>query len=146
MLCGPAERATAKEIVAQADHPGVFCLADAQEPLGIGLTKACIRRSALLVTTDSGPRHFAAPFNVPVISLFGPTHIAWALTFYPQALHLYRPVPCGPCQKRVCPLGHHKCMRELDPRDVYYAALRFLHPKRLTKQPTEVRASALVGA
>ena len=144
VLCGPAERAAAREIVARADHPDVACLADAHQPLGIGLTKACIRRSALLVTTDSGPRHFAAPFNIPVISLFGPTHIAWTLTFHPRALHLYRPVPCGPCQKRVCPLGHHRCMRELDPGDVYDAALRFLHPKRSPKQSTGAELPIMV--
>jgi heptosyltransferase-2 len=136
VLCGPAERAAAQDIVAQAGHPEVFCLADAHQPLRIGLTKSCIRRSALLVTTDSGPRHFAAPFNVPVISLFGPTDIAWTRTFYPRALHLYRPMQCGPCQQRVCPEGHHRCMRELYPLDVYHAALRFLNPERSSKQAT----------
>ncbi len=35
-----------------------------------GLTKAAIRHAELLVTTDSGPRHFAPPFDVPVITLF----------------------------------------------------------------------------
>ena len=54
-------------------HPRVVSLAD--RSLGIGLTKACVRRSALLITTDSGPRHFAAAFNTPVITLFGPTHV-----------------------------------------------------------------------
>jgi heptosyltransferase-2 len=138
VLCGPAERAAAREIAARAAHPRVANLADAGRPLGIGLTKACIRRSALLVTTDSGPRHFAAPFNVPVISLFGPTHIAWTRTYHPQAVHLFRPVPCGPCQQRACPLGHHRCMRELDPLDVYRVALRFLHPEPVRGQPRGV--------
>ncbi len=124
VVCGPGEREAAREIVARADRPHVVSLAD--QPLGIGLTKACIRRSALLVTTDSGPRHFATPFGVPVLSLFGPTHIAWTRTYHPRAVHLFHPVPCGPCQKRVCPLGHHRCMRELDPRDVFAASLRLL--------------------
>jgi heptosyltransferase-2 len=90
------------------------------------LTKACIRRSALLVTTDSGPRHFAAAFDVPVITLFGPTHIAWTRTYHPKAIHLLHPVPCGPCQRPTCPLGHHRCMRELDPDAVFAAARRLL--------------------
>ena len=45
-----------------------------------------------MITTDSGPRHFAAAFDVPVISLFGPTHIAWTRTYHP---HAHPPVPPG---------------------------------------------------
>jgi heptosyltransferase-2 len=124
VLCGPDERAVAREIVRLACHGQVVSLAD--RSLGIGLTKACVRRSTLLITTDSGPRHFAASFKVPVITLFGPTHVGWTRTYHPGALHIFHPVPCGPCQRSVCPEGHHRCMRELTPESVYLAALRFL--------------------
>ena len=83
-----------------------------------------MRRSALMITTDSGPRHFAAAFNTPVITLFGPTHIAWTRTYHPQAWHILHQVPCGPCQRPVCPEGHHRCMRDLSPETVFRAALR----------------------
>jgi lipopolysaccharide heptosyltransferase II len=134
VVCGPSESAGAREIVARAGHPSVVCLAD--EPMSIGLTKACIRRSALLVTTDSGPRHFAAPFGVPALTLFGPTHIAWTRTHDPRSVHMLNPVPCGPCQRPICPLGHHKCMRELKTDDVFEAASRMLR----TRQPVMVGA------
>jgi heptosyltransferase II len=124
VLCGPAERAAATEIACLADHPRVVSLAE--QPLSLGLSKACVRRAALLITTDSGPRHFAAAFQTPVITLFGPTHIAWTRTSHPHALHLLHPVPCGPCQRPVCPEGHHRCMRELTPDHVMQAALHFL--------------------
>ncbi len=124
VVCGPGERAAARAIVGLAGRPGVVSLAD--EPPGLGLTKACIRRSSLLVTTDSGPRHFAAGFDVPALSLFGPTHIAWTLTYHPRALHLHHPVPCGPCQKPTCPQGHHRCLRDLAPAAVFRAAARML--------------------
>jgi heptosyltransferase II len=128
MVCGPSEQAAALEVVVRAGHPRVVSLAN--EPMSIGLTKACVRRSALLITTDSGPRHFAGPFNIPVITLFGPTHVAWTRTYHPLAIHMLRPVPCGPCQRPSCPLGHQRCMRELDPDHVFAAALRMLqrHP------------------
>jgi heptosyltransferase-2 len=119
VLCGPSERTVAAEIEASAEHPRVVSLA--KQTLSIGLTKACVRRSGLLVTTDSGPRHFAAAFDVPVITLFGPTHQAWSETYFPRAIHLQVPVDCGPCQQRVCPLGHHRCMRELSVETVYRA-------------------------
>lgn len=128
VLCGPAEREAARQIVQAASHRRVVTVAD--EPLSLGLTKACVRRAALLVTTDSGPRHFAAAFGTPVVTLFGPTHIAWTRTYHPHALHLINPVPCGPCQKHICPEGHHRCMRELAPDPVYDAAVRLLGMRR----------------
>ncbi|OWK43100.1 lipopolysaccharide heptosyltransferase II [Fimbriiglobus ruber] len=124
VLCGPTEREIAREIAATAGRPGVVALADV--PLSLGLTKAVVRRLSLLVTTDSGPRHFAGAFDVPVVSLFGPTHIAWTETHFAKAVHLQKPVPCGPCQQRVCPLGHHRCMTELSAVEVFSAAERLL--------------------
>jgi len=118
VLCGPSEREMARQIVAQAGCESVFSLADA--PLSLGLTKACVRRSELLITTDSGPRHFAAAFDKPVVTLFGSTHIAWTETYHPRAIHLQKEVPCGPCQKRVCPLDH-RCMTLLTPEEVFAA-------------------------
>jgi heptosyltransferase II len=119
VVCGPNERATAREIVRLADRPQVASLAD--RPVSLGLTKACVRRLDLFVTTDSGPRHFAAAFGVPVVSLFGPTFVAWTETYYPKGINLQRKVPCGPCQLRVCPLDH-RCMTELTPAEVMAAA------------------------
>jgi heptosyltransferase II len=135
VVCGPGERDAARSIVAQAGRSGVVTLAD--EPLGIGLTKACIRRSALLVTTDSGPRHFATGFDVPVITLFCPTHISWTLTYHRKALHLHHPVPCGPCQRPICPERHHRCLGELDPDAVFRAAVRMLKRRDFAGERTE---------
>jgi heptosyltransferase-2 len=123
VLCGPGERELARQIVAGADRPGVHALAD--QPLSLGLTKACVRRADLLITTDSGPRHFAAAFDRPVVTLFGPTFIDWTETYYPRAVHLQQQVPCGPCQQRVCPLDH-RCMRQLLPAEVFRAAVELL--------------------
>ena len=118
VLCGPNERDLAREISRLAGRPAVYSMAD--EPLSIGLTKALVRRCNLLVTTDSGPRHFAAAFDRPVITLFGPTHIAWTETYHAKAVHLQKQVPCGPCQLRVCPVDH-RCMRDLTPAEVFAA-------------------------
>lgn len=123
VLCGPAERELSRQIAVRAHRPAVHSLAD--HPLSLGLTKACIRRCALLVTTDSGPRHFAAAFDRPVVTLFGPTHIAWTETYHTQAIHLQKKVPCGPCQRRVCPLDH-RCMTELEPAEVYASTVALL--------------------
>jgi len=130
VLCGPAERGIAREIVHEANHPQVVGFS--AEQLSLGLTKEAVRRADLLITTDSGPRHFAAPFEVPVVTLFGPTHIAWSETFYDKAVHLQLAVDCGPCQQRICPLGHHRCMRELRVDRVLQAAGKLIeqYPRR----------------
>lgn len=124
VLCGPGERDTARRIAETSRTPHAFSLADT--PLSLGLTKAVVRRADLLVTTDSGPRHFAAAFRTPAVTLFGPTHIGWTETYFAKAIHVQKSVPCGPCQKRVCPEGHHRCMRELGPDEVFAAVARLL--------------------
>lgn len=128
VLCGPKERDLAKIIAQQSDRNNVKSLADVE--LSLGLTKACIRRADLLITTDSGPRHFAAAFDRPVVTLFGPTHIEWTETYYAKALHLQRKVSCGPCQLRACPLrgaDHHRCMEDLLPEEVFTASMKLLN-------------------
>lgn len=124
VLCGPSERESARRIVAMADRPRIVSLAD--QPLSLGLSKACLKRCSLLVTTDSGPRHLATAFGVPTVTLFGPTNIAWTRTYHPHALHLQHRVPCGPCQRPTCAEGHHRCMTELLPESVLVASRRLL--------------------
>ena len=93
--------------------------------MSLGLTKALVRRCTLLVTTDSGPRHFAAAFDRPVVSLFGPTFVDWTKTFFDKEICLQVKVPCGPCQLRVCPTDH-ACMKLLTPEAVLAAAQQLL--------------------
>ena len=67
---------------------------------------------------------------------FGPTHTAWSETYYERSLHLQTEVDCGPCQKRVCPLKHHRCMRDLRVSRVYRAAATLLE-----KYPAQSKAA-----
>jgi heptosyltransferase-2 len=127
--CGPDERDIAREVVARADHPSVVSLTDVED-LPIGLTKACIRRARLLVTTDSGPRFLAIAFGKPVISLFGPTDPAATRTHYDRETCLSLSLDCQPCMARTCPLVHHRCMRELPVDQVFEAVAEFLQRGR----------------
>ncbi|WP_425398041.1 lipopolysaccharide heptosyltransferase II [Aeoliella sp.] len=122
--CGPAERDIARTIVRRADDRRVVSLADFDVPLG--LTKACIRRSRLLLTTDSGPRFFGIAFGKPVVSLFGPTSPDHTVTHYDQETPLTLSLDCQPCGKRTCPLGTHACMRDLSVGQVYTEVIQSL--------------------
>ena len=124
VICGPAERDAAAAIAKHANHPRVFSLAE--EQLSIGLSKACVRRSQVMVATDSGPRHFAAAFGVPSVALFGPTDPRWSINYHAGESRVFESLPCGPCQQRVCPLGHHDCMRGLHVDRVFNAVAQRL--------------------
>ncbi|MBL8876796.1 MAG: glycosyltransferase family 9 protein [Phycisphaerae bacterium] len=66
------------ELVDQiADLAAVPCVRLPRLGITIGSLKAIVRGSALMVTNDTGPRHIAAAFGVPVVSLFGPTDPRW---------------------------------------------------------------------
>jgi heptosyltransferase II len=119
VLCGPNEREAAAEMVRRADNPRVKSLAE-QSP-SIGLTKGCLQRCRLLVSTDSGPRHIATALQIPTIGLFGATDPRWAQTYHPAGLTIFNKLDCGPCAKQHCPLGHHKCMQEISVATVFSA-------------------------
>jgi heptosyltransferase-2 len=108
-----------------ANHPRVLSVAS--EDVSFGPTKAVIRRAALLVTTDSGPRHIAAAVGTPTITLFGPIDPRWSENYQPDAVNLRLPLECSPCGKRACPLGHHRCMRDLTPDMVMRAVKQVLN-------------------
>ena len=60
------------------------------------------------ITGDSGPMHIAASFNIPTISIFGPTRYNETSQWMnKKSINLKKNLPCQPCMKRVCPLGHH---------------------------------------
>ena len=77
-----------------------------------------IGRARVLVTNDSAPLHFASAQGTRVVALFGPTVPEFG--FGPigagdLALGVAELV-CRPCSDHgpsVCPLGHHRCMRDL---------------------------------
>lgn len=128
VICGPEERDIAGQIVRIANHRRAFSLAD--EQLGLAASKACIRRSRLMVSNDSGPRHIAAAFGKPVITLFGPTLPIWVANPTVCSVDLRLDLDCIGCGKRVCPLGHHECMQGLSVEMVYLEVVKLLEADR----------------
>lgn len=110
--CGPDEREAANSIEAELANPHVRSMGH-ETNLPLGLTKAVLARAAVVISTDSGPRHIAIAFNRPVVSLFGPTEPAWTTTYNVRESYLEEKLPCRACWKRTCPLGHHRCMTDL---------------------------------
>jgi len=107
--CGPKEIEVAQAVKSHMRQPATV-LDNPVMPLGP--SKALIRRAALLVTNDTGPRHFANAFGTPVVTVFGPTDPQWTATPAAMERTLMVPVDCGPCMKRKCPLDH-RCMTRI---------------------------------
>jgi heptosyltransferase-2 len=93
--------------------------------LPLGALKELIRRSRLVIANDTGPRHFAAAFRIPTVTLFGPTDPRWAETYHKNERIVRLDVPCGPCQLKKCPIDH-RCLRNLTPDLVLSAAEELL--------------------
>ncbi|MDA7951859.1 MAG: lipopolysaccharide heptosyltransferase II [Pirellulaceae bacterium] len=116
-ICGPQEKETVKKIVSLADNRKIQSLAE--EEVSLSLSKGCIAKSDFVVSTDSGPRHIGAGFGKAAVAIFGPTDPVWSHNYNPNEEIVYHSIGCAPCAKRSCPLGHHDCMKLLQPEVVF---------------------------
>jgi heptosyltransferase-2 len=132
VICGPQERDHAAAIETAANHPHVRSLA--REDVSFGTTKAIIRRSRLMVTTDSGPRHIASALSTPTIVLFGPIDPSASRNYQPDSIELTVPLDCRPCGHRTCPLAHHRCMRDLTVDQVLAAVAKMLEATTYSRE------------
>jgi heptosyltransferase-2 len=77
---------------------------------------ALIKRASLLVTNDSAPLHLATAVGTPILAIFGPTVPAFGYgPIRPGDQVAEISMACRPCSlhgPQVCPLGHHKCMKD----------------------------------
>jgi heptosyltransferase-2 len=73
----------------------------------------------LFVTGDSGPMHIAASYQVPTVSIFGPTRDNETSQWLNRkSIIVKKNLDCQPCMKRVCPLKHHNCMKLIKAKDI----------------------------
>jgi len=70
----PGERPLLAELRGAARVPVVDL---SERSFDLGTLKVVVAAARIVVTNDTGPRHLAAAFGVPAVSLFGPTDHRW---------------------------------------------------------------------
>jgi len=126
VAAAPAEADVARAVADHMRRPAVNL---AERAASLGLLKAFVRRCAILVTNDSGPRHFAAAFDRPVVTVFGPTDPRWSETGHAKAVCILPDCDCAPCQRRTCPTDH-RCMQDISAERVIRACDELLARSR----------------
>jgi lipopolysaccharide heptosyltransferase II len=97
---------------------------------GLQHTGALLQRASAVVSGDTGVMHMATAVRTPAVALFGPTVRHFG--FFPytgRAEVIELGLSCRPCSSKggpECPLGHHRCMRDITPSQVYQAVTRSL--------------------
>ncbi len=113
VIGGPADRELAQTLVDAAPDR----VADATGAMSLRESAALIERAQLLITNDSAPLHLASALGTPTVAIFGPTVPAFGFgPRAPEAALIERELDCRPCSLHGparCPLGHHRCMREI---------------------------------
>ncbi|HIP11883.1 MAG TPA: glycosyltransferase family 9 protein [Arcobacter sp.] len=121
---GPAEKDIALDIQKELDINGVTNYKNLAGLTTIPELLESISTLDLFITGDSGPMHVAAAFNIPTISIFGPTkHIETSQWNNDNSKILRKEFDCAPCMKRECPLKderNHQCMKSITANDVLY--------------------------
>jgi lipopolysaccharide heptosyltransferase II len=113
---GPGEKSLAAEIVSNTG---------ARDLTGHDLrdTILALAAASAAVSNDSGLLHVAAALGIPSIGIFGPTSPwHWApLNPLAATVEIKSELACRPCHRPVCRLGHHRCMWEITPEEVFVA-------------------------
>ena len=120
------EAAYVEGMIRAIDSPNVVSLAGR---LTLMELVALLKKSALVITNDSGPLHVAAAAGTKTISFFGPET---PLIYSPLGeghVVFYKGIYCSPCHNMFNAKNYHcpfdnRCMREIAVREVFEAADR----------------------
>ncbi|QPF82906.1 lipopolysaccharide heptosyltransferase II [Bradyrhizobium genosp. L] len=113
---GPGEKALAQEITAVGG-------ARVRDLTSNDLRNGVLAMAAanVAISNDSGLMHIAAAIGTPTMGIFGPTSpYLWAPLngLAATVLQTKSRLPCQPCQRTICTMNDHRCMRDIAAAEV----------------------------
>lgn len=104
---------TIKNLVDKKHQNSVYILAGKTSLIeAVDLLGACY----IVISNDSGLMHVAAAVDCKVVGIYGSTSPEYTPPLTEKVSIVHTNIECRPCFKRECPLGHLKCLKELDPQ------------------------------
>lgn len=116
LLGSKGDHALAQEILALAGHSNQILNWCGSTSLDEAI--ALIGLSKAVISNDSGLMHIAAALKTPQVAIFGSSDPAHTPPLSEKAKVLWLNLSCSPCHKRECPLGHLKCLNDIQPEQV----------------------------
>ena len=116
LLGGKADHALAQEILCLADQPNQMLNWCGSTSLDEAI--ALISLSKAVISNDSGLMHIAAALKTPQVAIFGSSDPAHTPPLSEKAKVIWLNLPCSPCHKKECPLGHLNCLKDIQPEQV----------------------------
>lgn len=84
----------------------------------------------VVVANDSGLMHVASALSTSVVAIYGSTSPDYTPPLSNSASILYKDLSCSPCNKKICPLTHHNCMKKIFPEDVFSQINKYISKQR----------------
>ena len=126
---GPSEQHASQLVIDRSRDLGAANVLSCGEFSLVEL-RALLDRAALYIGGDSGPLHVAATTCVPIVGLYGPTLPERSAPWRQERLASESvdagPLPCRPCDQRVCVPGDFRCLTRVAPQQVIDAAERVI--------------------
>jgi ADP-heptose:LPS heptosyltransferase len=90
--------------------------------LSVGDLAALVALAPLLLTNNTGPAHLAAAVGTPVVDVYAQTNAQHGPWRVPNRV-VFADVPCRGCERSICPMGHHRCLRDVPANAVAAATI-----------------------
>lgn len=122
LFAGPGEEKIAQSIL---ENSTAAIIDTSRDKVDLALLKSLVQRCRLLITNDTGPRHYAVAFDIPVVVIMGPTDPRYTAANLEKTVVLREDLDCSPCHKSICP-SDHECMVTIKPEAVFQASRHLL--------------------